>query len=325
VSGGVAVPRIEHTLQKTTRTVYFLVRGVDETVDAASARSIAAWIEGAAGVTVDRTGPSSFPGPDGSRYEWFLRLAAVDGVEISSPDSLYEAAQKRLSQLVQQQVPSPAATLEAELPMLDLGRAELSRVTGFLHQQLQRHWQLIRTVIDRRPVAGTHQSAYREAEAVISAMLEELVSRESAVEEREIKLSQRESWVRSWQEELSQRPVEGAVASLLPELGSFVPRLDLDNESVDVITYELSTETSAAYKRFLAALNDGCDVATHPCCMKHEKVKATQGKSKNWWEVRLRNSIADSYRLYYRHMPDTDQLVVRVRHKKDQDKFLSQL
>jgi hypothetical protein len=325
VSGGGAIPRIEYALQKTARTVYFLVRGVDEAVDASSVKSIATWIEGAVGILVDRMGPSAFPGPDGTRYEWFLRLAAVDGVSDASPESLYEAARKRLSQLAQQSFSPPAASLEAELPMLDLSRAELSRVAGFLHQQLQRHWQLIRAVAHRRPMGGTSPTADRQAEDVLSALLDEVASRENAVAERELKLSQRESWVLSRYDELSARPEVSTAAPPVPEISSFVPRLDLDNESVDVLTYELSPETAAAYKRFMAALNDGCDVSAHPCCMKHEKVKASQGKSKYWWEVRLKNSIAGSYRLYYRRMPDSDRLLVRLRHKRDQEKFFSQL
>jgi hypothetical protein len=146
-------PPIEFTTQRTRQAVYCLVRGIGESIEQSSASAVAGWLSGAKGIAVSRHGPSVYPGPDGSQYEWFFRLEGVDGDKLRSLDEVYESSRRRLAN---RPVPTEVAVAEPrlsieddvdalDLPLADISRTEIARIAGHLAREVQRLHRLLAT------------------------------------------------------------------------------------------------------------------------------------------------------------------------------------
>lgn len=333
-----AFPPIDYTLQRTTRAVYCLVRGIGTPLDERSAQAVAFWLTEKRNISIDRHGPSRFPGPDGTQYEWFFRVKH-DPNESASIDDLYDRIHGRLfvatsrSPLAVEEpvLSSQEAGEDAQFSALtgEIARTEVARLTSYLNAEIQRlHRALsvrLREIVRLRsaPVQIQTESPPSVSDrTVVDSLLEEVALRETAVAAREEQVSDRERDVAAETSHLEFLRLEvnekRAQLARLGDLRQLLPRIDMDPETDDILHYELNH--SEAYVRFLSAMQDHCDIGNHPQCLKHEKVKGT--KAKNLWEIRLRNSVSDDYRLYYRQV-DNDKLQVWIRHKKDQQKFFA--
>ena len=330
-----ARPDIEYALQRSARAVYLLIRGAVEPITPQSARCVVAWLADSRGIASDRDGPSAYPGPDGSRYEWFIRLKAAAGADGASKDDIYLAAASRINERHKASGTEFGHRFAApdDFPLQDIVRAEVARSASYFRRQLlllQR--QLLVSVTLQRKVKHhtNHPSTVRDRTTIdellagLAAREDEATARQEELDDREQRLQAKEQWVSAENDRVT-RQGSGGDGIDLEKLQEFLPRLDLDDESRDCLSYELPGPTRAAYLRFLAALNDRCDIASHPSCKKHEKIKVASGRTKHWWEIRLADYLAADYRLYYRHSPDNDRLQVCLRHKKDQQRFFAGL
>ena len=148
-------------------------------------------------------------------------------------------------------------------------------------------------------------AAVNQKEEVLAALRKEIAERADRLEFEAQQLKQD-------RKALQEQAVQ------VPPLQRLLPRIDLDEESHSLLQYEL--QHCEPYVRFTCAMNDGLNIHEHPLCKKHVKLSATK-KNQQWWEIRLIDSVAEHYRLYYRHT-DADRIELCLRHKKDQQRFL---
>jgi hypothetical protein len=334
-TGGLnAFPAIEYILQQTSRAVYCLARGAGVPIDADAAAAIAGWLGTSKELLVDRHGPARAPGPDGSRYEWFFRLASVQGRAIANLDELFTAAHERL-RTVRRTEPAPKIPTSIDGGALDdFLISERVLADAFLLAEIQR---LQRTLLSdrKRFLSMLRRRASHAASSdrkTVTQWLQEAAERLSAVQMREEHLQTRERELSSklqWLESThalhrrsGSQPQQPNARSA--DLTALLPRIRLDRDSIAVLQIELAD--SPAYLRFLCALQDGLkiDPNSHPSVHKHEKVKAASGRAKNWWEVRLKNSVAEAHRIYYQHL-ENHHIEVHIVHKSDQDRFIANL
>ena len=332
-------PPIEYLLQKTTRAVYCLARGVGERLTASSAEGVSRWLVASKTLEVDRNGPARFPGPDGGEYEWFFRLGGVQGQRTPDVDSLFAAASERLLPKPRPKLPevpgsSGGPMEEGELGVVEIGAFERIRADSFLVAQLSRLQKrmasLARRELSARAFArrGQGGSTARRDRETVAVWMQELESRQMEVQERENaalareqQLASKSTWLQAQEAAVKHaRAQQSEARSLRSKLEVLLPRLVMDGDTQAVLQIELSD--NPAYLRFLCALQDGVAIDSHSLCLKHVKLTATSGKAKSWWEIRLKNNIAEDYRIYYRHL-ENERLEVRVLHKKEQERFIS--
>jgi hypothetical protein len=325
---------IEYTLQQTSRAVYCLARGVGTQLDETAAAAIVKWLNSSKELAVDRHGPARAPGPDGSTYEWFFRLASVQGIEFEHLEELFEAAQKRLRPVFRKQSRTEI------VPDIDGGvldeflASERTRANAYLLAEIRR---LQRALAAGRQVF-INQLRRRESKdkpadrEIVDRLLDEAIERTNTVELREADVQKRELELESKRNYLdiaiarqrtNHTPTERP-GSYTADLAALLPRLHLGGESLEFLQIDLSS--NPAYLRFLCALQDGVkiDPSTNQSVLKHEKLTAAKGKTKKWWEVRLKNSVAKEYRIYYQHL-ENREIEVHIVHKSEQERFIAGL
>lgn len=328
-SGGLnEFPPLEHTVQRTERAVYVLARGLGVSLSDRSAAAARKWFTRHKHLKIDRDGPSRFPGPDGTQYEWFFRVSGVDGQPSSSVDTLFGAVRARLRPSARP-TSVPAGYADLDFLALEQVRADTYLVEEMRRLQRTRAGELRARLFEQRSIFRNPKASTASDQEAVESLLAEAIARDSRVnaradqlDEKERNLVAREQWLSVELEKARRRSASASGEIDLAALQRLFPRLVLDRDTAAVLEIELND--NAPYLRLLAALQDRVPMSpdTYPPCKKHLRLDEVPGSA--WWEIRLRDSVASDYRLIYRMM-DEERLEVHIVFRRDAQRFFDAL